>query len=40
MTATAQTVERTSESPHFRARERFRDVYAHREILANLKPID
>jgi ABC-2 type transport system permease protein len=36
MTATAQTVERTSESPHFRARERFRDVYAHREILANL----
>jgi len=36
MTATSTTVERTSESPHFRARERFRDVYAHREILANL----
>jgi ABC-2 type transport system permease protein len=36
MTATSETVERTSESPHFRARERFRDVYAHREILANL----
>ena len=36
MTATSETVERTSESPHFRARERFSDVYAHREILANL----
>jgi ABC-2 type transport system permease protein len=36
MAATVQTVERTSESPHFRVRERFRDVYAHREILANL----
>ena len=36
MTATSTTVERTSESPHFRVRERFRDVYAHREILANL----
>ena len=36
MTAPTQTVERTSESPHFRARERFRDVAAHREILANL----
>jgi ABC-2 type transport system permease protein len=36
MTATSETVERTSESPHFRARERFRDVWAHREILANL----
>jgi ABC-2 type transport system permease protein len=36
MTATSATVERTSESPHFRVRERFRDVYAHREILANL----
>lgn len=36
MTATSTTVERTSESPHFRARERFRDVYAHREILVNL----
>jgi len=36
MTASTRTVERTSESPHFRVRERFRDVYAHREILANL----
>jgi len=36
MTATSETVERTSESPHFRARERFRDLYAHREILSNL----
>jgi ABC-2 type transport system permease protein len=36
MTATSQIVERTSESPHFRARERFADVWAHREILANL----
>jgi ABC-2 type transport system permease protein len=36
MAATAHTVVRTSESPRFRARERFRDVYAHREILANL----
>src|SRR3970282_2802636 len=36
MTATSETVERPSESPRFRARERFRDVYAHREILANL----
>jgi ABC-2 type transport system permease protein len=36
MTATSETVERTSESPHFRARERSLDVYAHREILANL----
>src|SRR3990172_5946261 len=36
MTATSQTVERTSESPHFRVRERSLDLYAHREILANL----
>jgi ABC-2 type transport system permease protein len=36
MTATAQTVERTSESPRFRVGERLSDVFAHREILANL----
>src|SRR3970040_2984433 len=36
MTATSQTVERTSESPHFRVRERSLDLYAHREILSNL----
>ena len=37
MTTTVQgTVERTSESPHLRVGERFRDLLAHREILANL----
>jgi len=36
MAATAQTVERTSESPHLRVGERLRVLAAHREILLNL----
>jgi ABC-2 type transport system permease protein len=37
MATTVQTtVERTSESPHLRVGERFRDLVAHREILLNL----
>lgn len=36
MTATVQTVERTSESPHLRVGERLRVLIAHREILSNL----
>jgi len=35
-TAVRTTVERTSESPHLRVRERFRELLAHREILLNL----
>lgn len=34
--AAAETVERTSESPHFAAGERLRVVLAHREVLLNL----
>ena len=36
MTATVQTVERTSEPPRLRVGERLRVLRAHREILANL----
>jgi ABC-2 type transport system permease protein len=36
MATTAQTVERTSESPHLRVGERLRVLAAHREILLNL----
>jgi ABC-2 type transport system permease protein len=36
MATTAQTVERTSESPHLRVGERLRELAAHREILLNL----